>query len=31
MMEHLTEEQLNEYLDNSLEAAELARMGAHLS
>jgi len=31
MMEHLTEEQLNEYLDNSLDAPELARMGAHLS
>jgi hypothetical protein len=31
MMEHLTEEQLNEYLDNSLEAPELARMGAHLT
>lgn len=31
MMEHLTEEQLNEYLDHSLEAAELARIGTHLS
>jgi hypothetical protein len=31
MMEHLTDEQLNEYLDNSLEAPELTRMGAHLS
>ena len=30
-MEHLTEEQLNKYLDNSLDAPELARMQAHLS
>jgi hypothetical protein len=31
MMEHLTEEQLNEYLDNCLEAPELARIKSHLS
>lgn len=31
MMEHLTEAQLNEYLDNLLEATALARIQAHLA
>jgi hypothetical protein len=31
MMEHLTEAQLNEYLDNLLEATALARTQAHLA